>query len=389
MWTHNATKTLDRRHDCTLAEQITGNLLGEGIDSHTIKSRMMTSEREKRFTSDRQEATDVVVVGAGLIGLALALELQERGASVTVIERGRSLCGASIAAAGMLAAEDPHNPAELGPLSAMSVAGYPAFLRRIEALSGIAVPFQTEATVQYRAGGAMERLAERSLDPRQLATALLAAVKMTPIRLMEGTQIAAGEDGAQGLKIRLTSGEELTAGALIYTAGAWTTEVMTGLGCAAVPIVPRKGQMLRLRLPARMVLEEVHRSEKIYVVPRRVGLQAGTVLVGASVEDAGFDTRVDAGTLARLRELASGLVEALGCETEAPQVEAWAGLRPGTPDLLPVLGACERERHFIASGHYRNGILLAPGTARVMADVLEGKLPALDISAFSCSRFRD
>ncbi len=347
----------------------------------------MKQEWQKSLVAGGPEATDVVVAGAGLIGLALALELQDRGARVTVIERGRSLCGASIAAAGMLAAEDPHNPPELGPLSALSAAGYPAFLRRIEDLSGIAVPFQTEATVQYRAGGAVERLAERSLDPRQLATALLAAVKMTPIRLMEETQIAAGKDGPQGLKIRLTSGEGFTAGALVYTAGPWTPEVMTGLGCAAVPIVPRKGQMLRLRLPMGMVLEEVHRSEQIYVVPRRVGPQAGTVLVGASVENAGFDTRVDVATLERLRGLASGLVAALGSEEEAPQVEAWAGLRPATPDLLPVLGACERERHFIASGHYRNGILLAPGTARVMADLLEGKLPMLDISAFSLRRF--
>jgi glycine oxidase len=112
------------------------------------------------------------------------------------------------------------------------------------------------------------------------------------------------------------------------------------------------------------------------------------VLVGASVESAGFDTRVDAETLERLRGLASGLVEALGSEKEVPQVEAWAGLRPATPDLLPVLGACERERHFIAGGHYRNGILLAPGTARVMADLLEGKSPMLDISSFSCRRFQ-
>lgn len=348
----------------------------------------MTSEREKRLTSDGREATDVVVVGAGLIGLALALELQERGADVTVIERGRSLRGASIAAAGMLAAEDPHNPAELGPLSALSVAGYPAFLRRIEDLSGIAVPFQTEATVQYRAGGVAERLAEWSLDPRQLATALLAAVKMTPIRLFEETQIAAVEDGPSGLGIRLTSGDGFACGVLVYTAGSWTPEAMMGLGCAAVPIVPRKGQMLRLRLPTGVVLNEVHRSEQIYVVPRRVGPQAGTVLVGASVEDAGFDTTVNPGTLKRLRELASGLVAELGSETEAPQLEAWAGLRPATPDLLPVIGACERQRHFIAGGHYRNGILLAPGTARVMADLLEGKSPMLDILAFSCERFR-
>ena len=349
---------------------------------------MTTRAWQTNLIAGGPEAPDVVLVGAGLIGMALALELQDRGAHVTVIESRRSLCGASTAAAGMLAAEDPHNPAELGPLSALSAAGYPVFLRRIEALSGISVPFQTETTVQYRAGGAVERLAERSLDPRQLATALRAAVEMTQIRLLEETQIAEAKDGAQGLKIRLTSGEGFTAGALVCTAGAWTREMMTGLGCATVPIVPRKGQMLRLRLPTGMVLEEVHRSEQIYVVPRRLGLQTGTVLVGASVEDAGFDTRVDAGTIARLRGLASELVGVLGSAEEAPQLEAWAGLRPATPDLLPVLGACEQKRYFVAGGHYRNGILLAPGTAKVMADLLEGKSPVLDLSFFSIQRFR-
>ena len=348
---------------------------------------MITRESDISRPSDPRVAPDVVVVGAGLIGLAIALELHDRGGIVTVIERGRSLSGASIAAAGMLAAEDPHNPQELRQLSQLSAERYPAFLGRLEALSGIAVPFQTQTTVQYLADGATMHLQERSLDPRQLATALLAAVRMTPIQLLEETQIAASEDASQGLKIRLTSGSEFTAGALIYTAGPWTTEVMTGLSCAAVPITPRKGQMIRVRLPAEMALGEVHRSEQIYIVPRTRGPQAGTALIGASVENAGFDTTVHPEALDALRGLASELIPALASEMDAPLVESWAGLRPATPDLLPVLGACERDRHFIASGHYRNGILLAPATALVMVDLLEGKAPTLDISAFSSWRF--
>jgi glycine oxidase len=119
---------------------------------------------------------DTVVLGAGLIGLAIALELHDRGATVTVIDRGRYLTGASTAAAGMLAADDPFNPPEVQSLSRLSVQQYPAFLRRIEALSGIAVPFQTETTVQYMEDGSATRLAEHSLDPRQLASALLSSL---------------------------------------------------------------------------------------------------------------------------------------------------------------------------------------------------------------------
>ena len=357
------------------------------IDSHTIKNRMKTREPEIGRWTDPGAAPDVVIVGAGLIGLAVALELHDRGAVVRVIERGRSLSGASIAAAGMLAADDPHNPKELEPLSHLSVERYPQFLRRIEALSGLAVPFQTQTTVQYRADGGTIRLQERSLDPRQLAAGLLAAVRATPIKLLEETQIAGVGEACERLKIRLAGGVEFSTKALIYCAGAWTSEVMSGLSLDAVPIRPRKGQMLRVRLPARLPLEEVHRSGRIYIVPRTSGAQAGTALLGATVEDAGFDTSVRPADLLRLRALAAELLPELGSESEAPMVEAWAGLRPATPDTLPILGACERTGHLVASGHYRNGILLAPATAMILADLIEGKTPVLDITAYSPQRF--
>jgi glycine oxidase len=330
---------------------------------------------------------DIVVVGAGLIGLAAALELHDRGAAVTVIERGRCLTGASTAAAGMLAAADPYNRPELRPLSQLSAERYPAFLRRIEELSGIAVPFQTETTVQYLADGTTIRLAEQSLDPRQLAAALLAAIKTTSIRVLEETRITAVEEAPHGVAVRLTSGEAIASRAIVYAAGAWTSEVMAGLHGNVVPIAPRKGQMLRVRLPATLALREVHRSERVYIVPRTLGPQAGTALIGATMEDAGFDTTVRAEDLYALRALAAELLPEFGSETDAPLVESWAGLRPVTPDSLPVLGACTRAGQFIASGHYRNGILQAPATALVIADLLEGKDPTVDISALSGGRF--
>ena len=331
-------------------------------------------------------AADIVIVGAGLIGLTIALELHDRGAVVTVVERGHCLAEASTAAAGMLAAEDPHNAPELWPLSQLSVQHYPKFLHRIETLSGIHVPFQTEATLQYLPDGTTMRLQERSLDPGQLAPALLAAVKRTSIRLLEHARIVAIQKTTYGVRLKTTSGEEIAAKTIVYAAGAWTSEVMTDLSGDAVPIAPRKGQMLRVRLPDTLPLSEVHRNERIYILPRTCGPQAGTALIGATVEDAGFDTTVHRQDIAQLRALAAELLPEFAAESEAPTIEAWAGLRPSTPDLLPVVGV-SRMGHFIASGHHRNGILLAPATAFVIADLVGGKAPSIDISAFSPDRF--
>lgn len=335
--------------------------------------------------------TDVVIAGAGVVGLAMALELHDRGAEVTVVERGRSLMGASMAAAGMLAVDDPYNPPEIGPLSRLSIARYPLFLNQIAELAEIAVPFQTERTVQYFEGGAKISLAENSLDPRQLGVALLAAVRAASISLLEETEIASVDETEGGVKMRLAGGTSITARAAVYATGCWTTASMLGTDAGAAAIHPRKGQMLRVKLPKSLALSEVHRGEGIYVVPRTRGAQAGTALIGATVEDAGFDTTVRAPDLANLRRLAAELVPALGYEEDAPMVEAWAGLRPATVDSLPVLGACTgeygRKNTYVASGHYRNGILLAPATAVVMADLIEGKTPAVDLAAFSADRF--
>jgi glycine oxidase len=336
-----------------------------------------------RFDSTR--TPDVVVIGAGLIGLAIALELNDRGAKVTVVDRRQALEGASTAAAGMLAAEDPFNPAELRELSRLSAQRYPGFLSRLEALSGIAVPFQTRSTVQYREDGSTVRLAEHSLDPRQLAAAVRASVDATSIRLLEHTQISAIDQGAHGATVQLSSGHAIAAQAVVYAAGAWTSEVMAALGGDLLSITPCKGQMLRVRLP--FALNEVHRSERVYICPRTHGPQAGTALIGATVENAGFDTAVHADDLDTLRALAAKLVPELGFEAEAPTVEAWGGLRPSTPDGLPMVGAGSRPGEFIATGHYRNGILLAPGTAQVLADVMEGRAPGIDLSALSPLRF--
>lgn len=332
-------------------------------------------------------ARDVVILGAGLIGLATALELADRGASVTVIECGRSLASASTAAAGMLAADDPCNHESLRDLSHLSIERYPGFLRRIEQLSGLQVPFQTETTLQYIAGGPALRLSEHSIDPRQLAVALMAAIGSTPIQLLESTRVTSIQTDASGNRLRLEDGSSLAARAILYATGAWTSETSLLLEGESLSVSPRKGQMLRVRISPSHPLQEVHRSERIYIVPRTHGPQAGTAVIGATVEEAGFDTAVNQHDLDGLRSLAAALIPSLGSIDDAPTVESWAGLRPATPDLLPMLGSGLQSGRFVATGHYRNGILLAPATAVVMADLLEGRSPAVDLSAFSPLRF--
>ena len=321
--------------------------------------------------------SDISILGAGVIGLTLALELRTRGHRVTVLERGIPLAQASTAAAGMLAVEDPHNPTELLPLARLSGSLYSAFLARVEELSGLSVPFQTEITLQTMPDGALRRLAEHSIDPRQLAPALLRAVNAVGVRVLGAPAERLGDDCSSLASI---------PGDVVYTAGAW--------GGTMLPVFPRKGQMLRVHLPSRLGFAEVYRSERVYVVPRRQGPQAGTALIGATVEDAGFDTATDPVALAGLRAMGGELVPALRKAAETPMVEAWAGLRPATQDGLPLLGEwtqgaheSAKRRRFVATGHFRNGILLAPATAVVMADLIEGRPPSIDLSAFASSRF--
>ena len=258
-----------------------------------------------RDPSSTAAQPDTLILGAGIIGLSLALELRTRGKRVAVLDPFPPLTQASTAAAGMLAVEDPHNPPELLPLSRLSGSLYAAFLERVKELSGLHVPFQTEITWQTLPDGEVRRLTEHSLDPRQLAPALLAAAR------------------AAGVLVRRCDGSEpggepfAAAQSVVHTTGAW--------GAAGLPLAPRKGQMLRVKLPPGSALKEVYRSEKVYVVPRTQGPQAGTALIGATVEDVGFDLSTLPSALDALREVAAGLVpelaDAPGSPTHRPPHE--------------------------------------------------------------------
>jgi glycine oxidase len=142
--------------------------------------------------------------------------------------------------------------------------------------------------------------------------------------------------------------------------------------------------MLSVSLPASLPLELVVRTPDIYIVPRTSGPNTGRAIVGATIEDAGFDKTVHPSDIARLRSLAAALLPPLA---DAPQLQAWAGLRPATPDGLPLLGTLPNQpNHLLATGHYRDGILLAPATAHVMAQLLSSEAPSIDLKPFSPAR---
>ena len=344
--------------------------------------------------------TDICIAGAGVIGLSIALELHARGLSVTVVERGQPLREASWAAAGMLAAQDPHNPAELAALSDLSISLYPYFLSTLVSLGGLPVPFQTSRTLQsIQVPGAshaplnsdslffdlagpppsplgFQLLHERSIDPRQLGTALQAAATRAPIRFLFEDPIVSTQAASGSVRIK-TQTSTIEAKHFVDCTGAWT-------GNRDYRVVPIKGQMLAVALPSNFPLNISVRTADIYIVPRTTGPMAGRAVIGATVEDVGFDRTIHTAQIEQLRQQAIALLPQLA---DAEVVDSWSGLRPATPDRLPILGAHPQLRnHWIASGHYRNGILLAPATAHVMAQLILGELTAVPLEPFSPSR---
>jgi len=350
---------------------------------------------------------DVCIAGAGIIGLSLALELNHRGVAVTVLDRSAPLTEASTAAGGMLAANDPHNPPQLRSLADLSLSLYPTFLERLRVLSGIRVPFQTHITLQALPHGVSSTdseltpaelahlllplnpghhrffvLDEHSLDPRQLADALLAAVHATTIDSRPNTPVLSTRSFNNAVEIQTPTGI-LHTKQFVDCTGSWAS-ITSRL--PNLQVAPKKGQMLSVSLPTSLPLHVVVRTPDIYIVPRTSGPNAGRAIIGATIEDAGFDKTIHPSDIAHLRSLAAALLPPLA---DAPQLEAWAGLRPVTPEGLPLLGPLPTQpNYFIATGHYRDGILLAPATALVMAQLLLGESPSIDLTPFSPARSR-
>jgi glycine oxidase len=344
---------------------------------------------------------DVIIAGGGIIGLSLALELQRAGASVVVFDRGEPGREASYAAAGMLAAADSDLHPALRPLASASAQLYPAFVHQLELLSGLktgmsrlgalsvaeddehfaSVPLSPQEVRELEPGLARQDgvhlLEETCVDPRLLTQAAITAAKRSGVVVHHESRIH---------KVRLDPEHQLsvstpraahTAANFVNCCGAWAGEVLG----SAVPARPRKGQMLSVIAP-ECRLHHVVRSRDVYLVPRK----DGRILIGATVEDVGFDKNVEPATIQRLHQAAANLVPSIG---EGKILEAWAGLRPGSPDDLPIMGAGHLPGTFISTGHFRNGILLAPISALLMSQFIQGKKPDIDIQAFSPARFRD
>jgi glycine oxidase len=349
---------------------------------------------------------DVIVVGAGLIGLAIAFELAERGAAVRIYDRNEPGRAASWAGAGMLAphTEDVEDEAML-TLGVASLAQYPTFIERVRSASGLDPRLRLDGIVHVAYDGPqLERLArlarrlnERSVafdlldrsslvacepwlgadvvgglcirgegevDNRRLGRALAAACIARGVTIAHVSSVAVECDERRALGVRTDVGFT-AARAVVNACGAWAGQ-LAGVPPACVPPVePIKGQMLALSAPIGFVRRPTW-LPGAYLVPR----DDGRLLVGATVERAGFDTSVTAeGIHGILHGALAGAPSLAGFAVS----ESWAGLRPGTPDGRPFLGLTPVQGLLLATGHYRNGILLAPATARSIADLLESK----------------
>ena len=362
---------------------------------------------------------DVVIAGAGVMGMSVAWLAAERGMKVTLCdpEPGR---GATWAAAGMLA---PVTEAHIGEedlvrLNLASAARWPSFAAALEKASGSAVGYEqcgtivvavdasdldvidrilsfhrvlglTSAKLTAREcrnlvptlapgirGGASSP-SDHQVDNRLLALALERAVEASgvamvkvPVSEITVTDHKATGTGKRATGVRLADGNEIRAGAVVVATGCWTPK-LGGLAQGVLPPVrPVKGHVLRLRAPgSRAVLDRnlrgmVH-GNSIYLVPRA----DGTLVVGATVEEMGYDTTIQAGAVYELLRDARSVLPGVA---ELELVESFAGLRPGSPDNGPFVGWSNLEGLAVATGHYRNGILLAPVTADAICEVLVG-----------------
>jgi glycine oxidase len=344
--------------------------------------------------------SDVLVIGDGVIGLSTALELARAGARARVIGV-RSDGSASGAAAGLLAPSIGRLAHGVREFFESSLARYPAFveeLRRFDRdLSLVEGLIQVSAAAAGSAPGAT-RLDAAALAIMEPELAAPSGALLQPRdgaidneRLMSALALAVGREPgltvtrddpatrmnleSARIEVGTKSGRSFRASSVVLAAGAWSAEI-AGLP-RPLPVRPLKGQMLAL--DARCLRHAIA-GDEVYLVPRKE-----EVLVGATVEHAGFDTSVDDIAIEQLRRAAVTLCPALG---KAPVTRRWAGIRPATPDLLPILGPDPEAPNLIyACGHSKNGILLAPETAVAVSRLAQGLSAGLDVSMFSVGRF--
>jgi len=362
----------------------------------------------------------VAVVGGGIIGCATAWELARSGCAVTLFERATPGAEASSAAAGILAPLGESTDSAFARLALASWRLYPALAEELRELTGIDVEYVTRGTIyplydvadvrraearvaerlqpeygieawdtaDVRAHepalstavrGAMFVAADHWVNNQRLVVAYAQAAVGSGVVLRAGTTVTRVEVEAGRTRGVVAEGELWEADAVVLAAGAWTGELVASFG-ARLPVEPRRGQMLALgHVPA--VLSHCVHGDDVYLVPR----PSGELLVGATVERVGFQRGVTASGIAGLLAAAIELCPALGA---LPITRTWWGFRPWAPDSLPVLGPWpEVENLWVASAHYRNGILLAPITAHLMTQWITTGRPGMDVDDFLPARF--
>lgn len=350
---------------------------------------------------------DVLIVGGGIIGCALALELAQHKIKVKVFERGQLAQEASWAAAGMLSPQsEADSDSPFFQLCQQSRIQYPAYVRRLAELTGLDACYRTEGKIllayndheaqslaedldwQFMQGLPLVKLSrsdihklepsiadnvvagyhypnEHQVDNRKLVSAIITGAEQLGVEFHLEThvsEITSSQGVAKGL---IANGVEFIGDTVVNAAGSWATMIAMP-DKISPPVIPVRGQMLALKTSANQ-LKHIIQHGSCYIVPRR----DGRVVIGSTTEYVGYDKRVTTTGLHQLLTQAQQVIPKLA---EATFVEAWAGLRPKTESGLPVLGAHPYiAKLILAYGHYRNGILLTPITAKSVTKLILGQ----------------
>lgn len=364
---------------------------------------------------------DVIIIGGGVIGLSLACELAGAGVSVAVLEQGQIGQEASWAGAGIL---PPGNPARAQSAAAVLRAAshvlWPELTALLRQETGIDNGFRRCGGLEVRCGGSPSALddevdawrregvaveplfdqrcwqREQELsptvtsayrlpemaqvrNPRHLKALVNLAVKRG-VSLIPGTAVCAFDRIGEKIAALRTLNGRFAAGQFVVASGAWSGRLLEEAGCLAA-VRPLRGQIVLLTMPSSPLSHVINVGPR-YLVPRG----DGRVLVGATEEVAGFNKQTTASGVGGLMDFACGLVPVLA---QATFERAWSGLRPQSADGLPYLGRCpQADNLFVATGHFRSGLQLSPITARVMAQLILGREPALPLAPYSVERHR-